>query len=419
MDLQANDEISEWRVKIDVRCGIDVPPSNVSTVTGLPSTFVECGWSIYDQRQPDQNQLKLSKIINEDRNPIFNEQFIINGPTTLHGRDGYIYMCLQNKDSFEPILTTYIPLVPMTPFQPYHFQLESGKRQEDPKGILIFSIIVEEIHAESFLDTYLNIMIYDLPIEPMPFRVSSIYLIMTSDGLTPNSIPYIKHNIHSVRNISQSIIEYVMQGDKIWVSPIMRIPPMKQTSQNTITQFTILKSHLSRNLSFFIMARNEAQPEIHPLPNCIIGYSEIVDQNLKSLYYADAKSRGFIQLLLDQKSGLYNAFKECNIKIELNVNRSDFAEETEPANVLQEKDENVGLIDLRNEMGLRFKENGSELQEENIDQYANLLSENIDAIKLIEDEGKKWEKIEKEITQKQDQTQRLMRELDDKTESLK
>jgi chromosome segregation ATPase len=39
---------------------------------------------------------------------------------------------------------------------------------------------------------------------------------------------------------------------------------------------------------------------------------------------------------------------------------------------------------------------------ENIDEYAFLLEENLNAMALIEDEGKKWEKIEKEISQKQE-----------------
>lgn len=46
--------------------------------------------------------------------------------------------------------------------------------------------------------------------------------------------------------------------------------------------------------------------------------------------------------------------------------------------------------------------NGVELVEENIDEYAFLLEENLNAMTLIEDEGKKWEKIEKEISQKQE-----------------
>lgn len=45
--------------------------------------------------------------------------------------------------------------------------------------------------------------------------------------------------------------------------------------------------------------------------------------------------------------------------------------------------------------------NGVELVGENIDEYAFLLEENLNAMTLIEDEGKKWEKIEKEISQKQ------------------
>lgn len=90
----AENELIEWRIRIDIRCGLDQP--NSSTVTGLPSTFVgnqyfsqqkkECGWSIYDQRQPDENKLNLTKVIPEDRNPIYNEQFLIPGPTSLHGR---------------------------------------------------------------------------------------------------------------------------------------------------------------------------------------------------------------------------------------------------------------------------------------------------------------------------------------------
>ena len=91
---------------------------------------------------------------------------------------------------------------------------------------------------------------------------------MTMDGLAPKKIPFIKHNLYMAKNISQSIIESSMNAERIWVSPILRIPPVKSNGsksngivskyKNFVCVFTILKSFLGRNLSFFLMGRNEA-----------------------------------------------------------------------------------------------------------------------------------------------------------------
>lgn len=36
-----------WRIKIDIKAGVDLPLNRVNP-SGLPTSFVECGWTLYD-----------------------------------------------------------------------------------------------------------------------------------------------------------------------------------------------------------------------------------------------------------------------------------------------------------------------------------------------------------------------------------
>lgn len=182
--LQA-DGNSDWRVRIDIRCGIDLASS--TTITGLPTTFAG---TIF-QFSPKTHWKKLKQITrgrvvylrrtsarpessptnkNHYRGPQPDIQRTIYNQRAIEpARAWRVYLHLPagqrpvwaNAYNLRAACTNDpIPTLPFCKLQTFPInlikkkQIESCKDPADPKGILIFSMTVEEIHEESFLDSY-------------------------------------------------------------------------------------------------------------------------------------------------------------------------------------------------------------------------------------------------------------------------
>jgi hypothetical protein len=61
----------------------------------------------------------------------------------------------------------------------------------------------------------------------------------------------------------------------------------------------------------------------------------------------------------------------------------------------------------------------SRVGEEKIDVYADLVKKNVEVLKIIEEDGAQWRKLQDEMDKKQENVKRLFRELDGKNLSLK
>ena len=73
-----------------------------------------------------------------------------------------------------------------------------------------------------------------------------------------------------------------MKNERVWASPALPVPSGRGDGL-PLFRFPLLKSHLSRNATFFLMTRDEAIPSSHPLPNLVVGRSEVADIQLKTL----------------------------------------------------------------------------------------------------------------------------------------
>ena len=56
---------------------------------------------------------------------------------------------------------------------------------------------------------------------------------------------------------------------------------------------------------------------------------------------------------------------------------------------------------------------------EGIDLYAELVRKNVEVMKIIEEDGAQWRKLQVQLERNQDDVKRLFKELDNKTQSLK
>jgi hypothetical protein len=79
-------ELRTWRIHVDVRCAIDLPFREKRGEASLPSTFVEVGWTVYNERPPDMERKQSTKTIDEDCNPVYNESFVVEPPASVHER---------------------------------------------------------------------------------------------------------------------------------------------------------------------------------------------------------------------------------------------------------------------------------------------------------------------------------------------
>lgn len=136
----------------------------------------------------------------------------------------------------------------------------------------------------------MNLSVYDLILEPLPFKISSAMILMTLDCHEPTwvrfphrQLPFIKYDVNQSDNLSQKVLEYTMKNEKVWASPTISVPPLKSDHASLVCKFPLLKSMLNRNITFYLMTRDESIPTNHPLPNTVVGQTEICDLQLKTL----------------------------------------------------------------------------------------------------------------------------------------
>ena len=68
-----------WRLRVDIRSGIDAP-LNKTTRDGLPSMYVEVGWSKYKQQLPSLANIVSSSVVEHNQHPLWNQQILYNNP---------------------------------------------------------------------------------------------------------------------------------------------------------------------------------------------------------------------------------------------------------------------------------------------------------------------------------------------------
>lgn len=67
---------AKWRVRVCARCAIGAP----SNSTGFPSLTLEAGWSQYKHEDPSSLTIVNTRIIEENRHPMWNEEILLNNP---------------------------------------------------------------------------------------------------------------------------------------------------------------------------------------------------------------------------------------------------------------------------------------------------------------------------------------------------
>lgn len=176
----------------------------------------------------------------------------------------------------------------------------------------------------------MDINIHDIVLEPLPFKTTSALILMTCDGHEPNGIPFIRFDSSQAENLAQKVLEYSMKNERVWTSTTLSLPIVKLDASPHVFKFSVLKSLLSRNVSFYLMTRDESSATVHPLPNVVIGSSEVCDMPLKTLLYAMSDEHGMIPLHWSTGARLYRAFEDCRGQLALSVKLQESLDEPAP-----------------------------------------------------------------------------------------
>lgn len=203
-----------------------------------------------------------------------------------------------------------------------------------------------------------------------------------------------------------------MRNEKVWVSDTLTIPSTRTLGRSC--KFSIFKSFLSRNIAFYLMARDESLPSSTPLPNTVVGGTAISDQELKAILYGK-EDEGQIPLLWLQNTRLFRSFEDVRgmLKLSLRLKDGAFFDEAEGMPGARKGDRESRFFDEEHDKTV------SNSMNEGIDLYASLVRRNVEVLKIIEEDGVQWRALQEELTRKQKDIQTFFKELDTKSQSLK
>ena len=188
------------------------------------------------------------------------------------------------RDSIE---TVCMPVSAMRPFHPVHCEIVTNRGGEDqaPRCRLYYSLVIEEAISTSFIDELIDIAVIGINWSPDPVSISKLMIAMTTHGYQLDELPLTQIDLIEETNVSRELLRHKSQRHSVFLSPVL---PLKPTSYDNEYRaqciFTVPKSYINNQISFFLIARDETQVGKikHSLPNCVVAYTEIIDDDLKS-----------------------------------------------------------------------------------------------------------------------------------------
>jgi hypothetical protein len=408
--LPSTDPSIDWRIKVDVRCGVDMP-LNHNTKTGKPSCNVELGWTLYDKQAPLDMEMQFSNLVETNRHPYWNQQFYVVNPPGVQAPEGFLYFCIRDRSAVKEIDTIYLPIQPMVPFIPYNFEFFSATQLYEARASVYVSIVLEMKDPESFVDPLVDVVIHNVAYDPLPLKIHRMMLVMTTHSFAPSELTYTRVDLKAPTNIAKIIQDNSNPKERMFISTIMKIPPLQVDKKyNACATFTITRKLLESGLMFFIAGRDDSRASLHGMPNVTTGKSDVCDDILQKLLLERDKAYNFIPISWDKSSPLYAAFTTTKCRLEVSCHHFD----PEPKTPRELED------GIENKDSSAFVDNEPKPLVTADERIGAINMKSLEAlIGKTANDKERWEILSRELAQKQELIHRLIRESDDKTESLK
>ena len=379
-----------WRLRIFVRSAVNLP-FNQTTENNLPSAYVEVGWTMYEIEDINLVESCRTPCIEGNRFPIWNQELLYYPPANLKKQDGFINVLLK-----------VFPINALRPFHPVHLDvlLDTDEMINDKskRSHLYISFIYEDAPIYKLSESFVNIIVTQINFDPLPKSTNRCNVIMTTDKFKPNDNFYLEVELKSPSHLTNILNYQLNQRYSYFISSTINIPPVHlKNAFNAITNFIIPRTMLDKDLTFFLAVRDGKLMSNHSMPNVIAAEINASIDMLKTSFFSKEHESIPFKLNYFSETGIFNSLAHSRGIAELSVR---------PVTELPEDEKVKALND---------NINYDEMKEKIIKKAVNDYTVNLANVP----EKEKWDILSKELTQKQEIIHRMMKEVDDKTESLK
>ena len=390
-----------WRLRIFVRSAVNLP-FNQTTENNLPSAYVEVGWTMYEIEDINLVESCRTPCIEGNRFPIWNQELLYYPPANLKKQDGFINVLLKDRYQMNPIQKFVFPINALRPFHPVHLDvlLDTDEMINDKskRSHLYISFIYEDAPIYKLSESFVNIIVTQINFDPLPKSTNRCNVIMTTDKFKPNDNFYLEVELKSPSHLTNILNYQLNQRYSYFISSTINIPPVHlKNSFNAITNFIIPRTMLDKDLTFFLAVRDGKLMSNHSMPNVIAAEINASIDMLKTSFFSKEHESIPFKLNYFSETGIFNSLAHSRGIAELSVR---------PVTELPEDEKVKALND---------NINYDEMKEKIIKKAVNDYTVNLANVP----EKEKWDILSKELTQKQEIIHRMMKEVDDKTESLK
>jgi len=390
-----------WRLRIFVRSAVNLP-FNQTTENNLPSAYVEVGWTMYEIEDINLVESCRTPCIEGNRFPIWNQELLYYPPANLKKQDGFINVLLKDRYQMNPIQKFVFPINALRPFHPVHLDvlLDTDEMINDKskRSHLYISFIYEDAPIYKLSESFVNIIVTQINFDPLPKSTNRCNVIMTTDKFKPNDNFYLEVELKSPSHLTNILNYQLNQRYSYFISSTINIPPVHlKNAFNAITNFIIPRTMLDKDLTFFLAVRDGKLMSNHSMPNVIAAEINTSIDMLKTSFFSKEHESIPFKLNYFSETGIFNSLAHSRGIAELSVR---------PVTELPEDEKVKALND---------NINYDEMKEKIIKKAVNDYTVNLANVP----EKEKWDILSKELTQKQEIIHRMMKEVDDKTESLK
>ena len=85
----------------------------------MPSIYVQLGWSLYENAEPQEQNQMLSVMIENNQFPDFNQQLLLHNPKEVIDASGYLWIVVKDRKR-QDLNNLGVIKVPLEGLQPYN-----------------------------------------------------------------------------------------------------------------------------------------------------------------------------------------------------------------------------------------------------------------------------------------------------------
>jgi hypothetical protein len=387
-----------WRLRVDVRSAINLP-FNRTTESKLPSPYVEIGWTMYHNQEINQSESARTSAIDANRFPVWNQQVLFYPSTSVSTIDGFITILLRDRFTVKPIQRLTFPINTLRPFHPAHLDLLLDTDDEN-RSHLYLSITLEDSPMLKISESLVNIIVTGINFDPLPLCTNRCSILVTTDNYKPEEIIYRQVELKSDNHLANVLFAHKSEVYSTFMCNSIKIPSRNSNNQyGAIANFTLPRAFLDKNLNFFLAVRDTKIISNHSMPNSIVGSIDIIPDLLKTSFFSKNHDRVPYKVQWLSEAIIYKSISHSRCVIEMSVRPVEESEEVSKGKVHKDIDD------------INYKEIKEKMLKNAVENFTINLS-NVP-------EKEKWDILSKELAQKQELIHRMIKEVDEKSDSLK